>query len=199
MLVEGLGQKEFKAPVALVAERQVAGVGSRGNSWEGFDGNLFLSFALPLKRVTADLPKHSMSIYFSYLMREVLASYGSKLFLKWPNDFYLNEKKIGGTITKIVSDTVVCSMGINLKSAPKQFAIIDVEIDKISLIESFILKLKEDQSWKQVFRKYQVEFSKSKRFLYYDEMQKRKISLENAELKKDGSIEFDGRKVYSLR
>lgn len=199
-LIEGIQSGTYKAPLVLNAEVQTSGVGSRDNSWQGGDGNLFLSFCLEVDNLPADLPKNSMSIYFSYLMKETLSEFGSNLFLKWPNDFYLGDKKIGGTITKVLKDDiVVCSMGINLKNAPKDFEIIDINIDKVLLIESFFLKLKEDILWKKVFRKYRVEFRQSQRFLYYDEVQKKKVSLKDAKLLADGSIELNGREVYSLR
>ena len=200
VLVEGIQSGIFKAPLALSADVQTSGVGSRDNSWQGGDGNLFLSFALKGDKLPADLPRNSLSIYFSYLMKETLSEFGSNLFLKWPNDFYLGDKKIGGTITKVLKDdVVVCSMGINLKTSPENFEIIDINIDKILLIESFFLKLKQDILWKKIFRKYKVEFSKSQRFLYYDEVRKEKVSLKDAKLLEDGSIELNGREVYSLR
>ncbi len=200
VLIDGLLNGEFKTPIALTAEIQTSGVGSRNNSWQGGNGNLFLSFCVDINSLPSDLPKASMSIYFSYLLKELFSAYGSKLFLKWPNDFYLNDKKIGGTITKILKDEiVVCSIGVNLKNAPENFEIIDIDIDKIVLIESFLLKLKEDILWKKIFRKYKVEFRQSQRFLYYDEVRKEKVSLKDAKLLSDGSIELNGRKVYSLR
>jgi BirA family biotin operon repressor/biotin-[acetyl-CoA-carboxylase] ligase len=199
-LIEKLEDGTYKVPIALSADMQYNGIGSRGNSWQGLEGNLFLSFALDINTLPEDLPKHAISIYFSYIMKETLFEFGSKLFLKWPNDFYLNDKKIGGTITKILKDKiVVCSMGINLKNAPKEFEIIDINIDKNRLIKSYFLKLKEDILWKKIFRKYQVEFSRSQRFLYYDEVEKRKVSLKDAKLLEDGSIMLNGREVYSLR
>ncbi len=200
ILIEGLDDGSFTSPVALCAEVQTSGVGSRGNSWQAGEGNLFLSFCLDIDSLPLDLPKNSMSIYFSYVLKKVLAEFGSKVFLKWPNDFYLGDKKIGGMITKTIKNKiVVCSVGINLKSAPENFAIIDINIDKILLLKSLFLKLKEDILWKDIFIEYQVEFRQSQCFLYYDEIQKKKISLKSARLQKDGSIELNGRKVYSLR
>jgi len=200
VLISKLQNRELKAPVALVADKQTQGVGSRENSWIGYEGNLFLSFSLKLETLPQDLPKSAISIYFSYMMKEVLNKSGSSVFLKWPNDFYIDDKKIGGTITKILNDEIlVCSMGINLKNSPEEFSIIDINIDKILLIESLFLKLKEDIFWKDIFRKYQVEFKKSRYFSYYDKMQKKKVSLKFARLLDDGSIELNGRKVYSLR
>ncbi len=200
VLIEGIQSGIYKAPVALYADIQTSGVGSRNNSWTGGNGNLFLSFCMDINALPSDLPKPSMSIYFSYLLKEVFSEHDSKVFLKWPNDFYLGDKKIGGTITKILNNQIlVCSMGVNLKSAPENFETIDINIDKISLIEAFFLKLKEDILWKKIFRQYKIEFRQSQRFLYYDEVCKEKVSLANAKLLNDGSIELNGRKVYSLR
>ena len=67
-LKEQLKNKLLFSPVAVVAKRQLAGHGSRGNSWLGEDGNLFLSFAIPKKELPLDLKLESSSIYFSYLM-----------------------------------------------------------------------------------------------------------------------------------
>jgi len=200
VLIHGLQSGVYKTPVALSADVQTSGVGSRDNSWTGGDGNLFLSFCIDLKSLPIDLPKPSMSIYFSYLLKELFSDQGSQVFLKWPNDFYLDDKKIGGTITKIINnEIVVCSIGVNLKSAPQNFQIIDIDVDKITLIEAFFLKLKEDILWKKIFRQYKIEFRQSQRFLYYDEVAKEKVSLKDAKLLNDGSIELNGRKVYSLR
>jgi BirA family biotin operon repressor/biotin-[acetyl-CoA-carboxylase] ligase len=200
VLIAGLESGKFKPPFAISADIQTDGVGSKNNSWIGEEGNLFLSFCVDINSLPSDLPKQSMSIYFSYLLKEVLAEFGSKLFLKWPNDFYLGDKKIGGTITKILKDKfVVCSIGLNLKNAPEEFEIIDIEVDKISLIESYFLKLKQDIFWKNIFSKYQVEFSKSQRFSYYDEVLKEKVFLKDAKLQKDGAIVLNKREVYSLR
>ena len=199
-LIEKIQTGELKAPIALVAEVQTAGVGSRENSWIGGEGNLFLSFAIKLDTLPSDLPKASMSIYFSYLLKEVLAEFGSKVFLKWPNDFYIENKKIGGTITKILKDDIlVCSIGLNLKNAPENFETIDINIDKNILIKNFFLKLKQVVFWKKIFSKYQVEFKQSRCFLYYDDISKKKVSLESAKLQEDGSILLNDRKVYSLR
>jgi BirA family biotin operon repressor/biotin-[acetyl-CoA-carboxylase] ligase len=199
-LIEKLQKKELKAPIALVAEVQTAGVGSRENSWIGGEGNLFLSFCIKADTLPSDLPKSSISIYFSYLLKEVLEEFGSHVFLKWPNDFYIENKKIGGTITKILKDDIlVCSIGLNLKNAPENFETIDINIDKNILIKNFFLKLKQDIFWKKIFSKYRVEFEKSRCFFYHDEISKKKVSLKSAKLQEDGSILLNNRKVYSLR
>ncbi len=199
-LEEGLRGKKLIPPLAIVSERQTEGVGSRGNVWKGLEGNLFLSFCLSRGRLPSDLPQASTSIYFSSIMIAVLREFGSHVWLKWPNDFYLKDKKIGGTITSLISgESVLCSMGINLKNAPEDFEIIDVNIEKNVLIEKYFLKLKQVIFWKDIFRQYEIEFEKSRSFFYTDSLSGRKVSLRKASLLEDGSIMIENRRIYSLR
>jgi len=199
-LLEAIKSGSVTPPYALSAERQFGGVGSRGNVWEGMDGNLFLSFCLDIDDLPGDLPRQSMSIYFSFLMKETLAEFGSKVWLKWPNDFYIEDKKAGGTITAILKEKiVVCSLGLNLVKAPQNYATIDIKIDKKELLESYFLKIKRHIFWKDIFRKYKVEFLQSTRFKYFDTATQKKLHLKDAVLQNDGSIMIENRRVYSLR
>ncbi len=199
-LVDSVRTGKIVPPFAVSAERQTCGVGSRGNSWKGMEGNLFLSFALHEAMLVPDLPKQSMSIYFSYLLKEVLAAFGSRVWLKWPNDFYIGDKKAGGTITAVVrGDIVVCSIGLNLKNAPSEFATLDINIAKKALLEAYFLKIKQHIFWKDIFRKYKVEFLQSTGFQYFDSAAQKKLHLKDAVLQDDGSIIVENRRIYSLR
>ena len=113
-LIDALKAGTFSAPVCVGTDIQTNGRGSRGNSWIGVSGNLFISVAIKREMLPEDLKLESSSIYFAFLMKELIASQGSKLWLKWPNDFYLEEKKIGGVITNLVGETLICGIGINI-------------------------------------------------------------------------------------
>ena len=189
--------KELTPPVAVYAKKQTNGIGSRGNGWIGEDGNLFLSFALNRSQLPNDLKIESASIYFSYIMKEILQQMGSQVWIKWPNDFYIGEKKAGGAITNLIGETLVCGIGLNLVSAPKGFAKIDIDVTPDVIVEKFVKKLVKNISWKQVFRKYSVEFYKNKFFSAH--LGAKKVSMENAVLQNDGSLMIDGERVYSLR
>lgn len=184
-------------PFAVSAELQTNGIGSRNNSWTGFKGNLFLSFALPLSDLPNDLKIESASIYFAYLLKQVLSANGSKVFLKWPNDFYIDEYKIGGMITNVVGENIVCGVGINLIKAPDGFAVLDVKIDKKKLLEDFFKNVEKKLLWKKVFRNYKLEFHNNYKF--FTHIKNNKISLSNAKLEEDGSLEINGERIYSLR
>ena len=196
-LKERLKAKELISPVAVIAKRQLEGHGSRGNSWLGEDGNLFLSFSFLIKDLPKDLKLESSSIYFSYIMKQVLEDHGSQVWLKWPNDFYLDNLKIGGTITNIVKDDLICGIGLNAVSAPENFGKLDIEISLENILNHYFKYLKKNIEWKHIFSKYKLEFGKSKN--YFAHSGDSKISLSGASLQNDGSIVSDGQRIFSLR
>ena len=191
-----LKSKIFES-LAVVADIQTDGVGSRDNTWLGLDGNLFLSFAIPLQDLPNDLKLESSSLYFSQILKDTLEECESKVWLKWPNDFYIEDKKIGGMITNIVKGQLVCGVGLNLISSPKSFSHLDVKISRDTLLEIYTKNIEKKLSWKQIFSKYKLNFYLNQK--YYAHNNNLRISLENAELQDDGSIIVNGERIYSLR
>ena len=61
-LKELIKSKKIKLPYAIVADAQTDGIGSRENSWNSLEGNLFLSFAIELQNLPKDLKLESASI-----------------------------------------------------------------------------------------------------------------------------------------
>jgi len=195
-LLKNIKNKSLCVPVAILASEQTDGIGTRGKSWQSIKGNLFFSMALSKLDLPKDLPLQSVSIYFGYIFKELLSEKGSEVWLKWPNDFYLNDKKIGGVLSQIVGDTVIVSIGLNIKKSPENFETIDIKIEKNELIKEFILKVKQVILWKKIFSKYRVEFCKSKAHKTTFE-DGEKVSLEDAVLEDDGSIKIKGKRIYS--
>jgi len=196
-LVENISSKKLSPPIAIMAKRQTNGIGSRDNSWEGGDGNLFFSFAMSLDDLPPDLPLSSASIYFSYIMKEVLEDYTDDIWLKWPNDLYSFEYKVGGTITKKIDNILVCGMGINLKKNSNSYKALNINISADFLLQRYLIELEKYLSWKQVFSKYAIEFDRSKRVSAYILGEYK--SLEDAILSEDGSLIINNKRVYSLR
>ncbi len=196
-LKELVRSSSIELPHAVVAKTQTDGVGSRGNAWNGLDGNLFLSFAIPLKDLPTGLKIESSSIYFAYILKETLADFSSSVWLKWPNDFYIDDKKVGGMITNIVKDTIVCGVGLNLITAPEGFAKLDINITNEELLQMYFKNIEKKILWKQVFSKYKLEFYKNQNF--FTHKNNLRISLEGATLQSDGSIIINGERIFSLR
>ncbi len=192
-----LREKRVSAPYAVVAKIQTQGKGSRDNSWIGAEGNLFLSFALSIKSLPKDLKIASASIYFAYILKMTLEAEKSQVWLKWPNDFYIGEQKIGGLITHLLDDTLVCGLGMNVKQSVRGFAKLDIVISQEKLLEKYFQNLEKAFSWKQIFSKYKLEFYKSQSFFTHN--QEEKILLGDASLLEDGSILSNNERIYSLR
>jgi len=196
-LIEALKISRFTPPVCVGASLQTMGKGSRGNDWIGQEGNLFISVAIERSMLPSDLRLESSSIYLAFLMKELIASMGSNVWLKWPNDFYLDDKKIGGVITNLIGDTLVCGIGINLVTSPEKFGTIDIEISSDVLTNNYCDLFDKLPMWKQVFSKYKIEFEDNREFFTHNNNEK--ISLENAVLLEDGSLLCDSQRIVSLR
>ncbi|ENH9465912.1 biotin--[acetyl-CoA-carboxylase] ligase [Campylobacter upsaliensis] len=196
-LCEQIRKDEIKQNTAIYALEQTSGVGSRDNAWISSRGNLHLSFCVREEDLPSDLPLASVSIYFAYLLKDLLAQKGSQIWLKWSNDLYLNDKKVGGVMSHKIGEFVVCGMGLNLKFAPQNATFCDVEIEIKELVEEFIKVLEKKFLWKQIFSKYVLEFEKSKKFSVHYEG--RLYALKDALLYEDGSILLANKRVYSLR
>lgn len=196
-LCEQIRKGKITQNCAIYALEQSAGVGSRDNVWCSSLGNLHLSFCLKEEDLPSDLPLASVSIYFAFLLKEILASLGSKIWLKWPNDLYLQDKKAGGVISAKLCDFIIGGVGLNLAFAPKEATLCDVKIELDELVKIFLQSLEEKKSWKIIFSKYMLEFEKSRKFSVHYEG--KKLSLNEALLYEDGSILLDGKRVYSLR
>ncbi|ENN9469795.1 TPA: biotin--[acetyl-CoA-carboxylase] ligase [Campylobacter upsaliensis] len=196
-LCEQIRKDEIKQNTAIYALEQTSGVGSRDNAWISSRGNLHLSFCVREEDLPSDLPLASVSIYFAYLLKDLLAQKGSQIWLKWSNDLYLGDKKVGGVMSHKIGEFVVCGMGLNLKFAPQNATFCDIEIEIKELVEEFIKVLEKKFLWKQIFSKYVLEFEKSKKFSVHYEG--RLYALKDALLYEDGSILLANKRVYSLR
>ena len=196
-LKEYIKENGFKIPIAVVTQNQTNGIGSRENSWYGMQGNLFFSFVLSKDFLPNDLKIESASIYFSFVLKEILTKYGSCVWLKWPNDFYLNDKKIGGTITTFNNDLLFCGIGINIVKVSDEYGILDVPIDIQIILKEYFELILSKPLWKQIFSKFEIEFKTSKE--YKTTINQEKISLADAVLLEDGSMMINNKKVYSLR
>ncbi len=188
---------ELSAPIAVIADDQSDGVGSRGNTWSGGRGNLFVSIALDTEMLPIDLPLSSASIYFAFIMRKILTAYNGNIWLKWPNDLYIKNDKVGGVITQKISEQIVCGIGINLKNYQNGYKVLGSDILPLKLLENYLFELEKFPSWKQIFREYQIEFELSRVFCVH--IKEYKKSLKDAILCDDGSLQIEGERVYSLR
>ncbi|WP_187914472.1 biotin--[acetyl-CoA-carboxylase] ligase [Helicobacter pylori] len=191
-LLEKLKSNELKAPVLVLAKNQSAGIGSRGNIWEGTKSALTFSLALNASDLPKDLPMQASALYLGFLFKEVLKELGSQTWLKWPNDLYLGGQKIGGVLVNIYKGMRVCGIGVNRVST--KWACLDIDASDDWIIEGFLKKIEENLFWGEVLSKYALEFHRSNSFNFHNDWGEA-MSLKDAELLEDGRICIKG-KIY---
>ncbi|QTO99468.1 biotin--[acetyl-CoA-carboxylase] ligase [Helicobacter pylori] len=191
-LLEKLKSNELKAPVLVLAKNQSAGIGSRGNIWEGVESALTFSLALNASDLPKDLPMQASALYLGFLFKEVLKELGSQTWLKWPNDLYLGGQKIGGVLVNIYKGMRVCGIGVNRVST--KWACLDIGASDDWIIEGFLKKIEENLFWGEVLSKYALEFHRSNSFNFHNDWGEA-VSLKDAELLEDGRVLIKG-KIY---
>lgn len=110
---------ELQSGDACVAEYQQAGRGRRGRKWfSPFGSNLYLSMYWRLEQGPA--AAIGLSLVIGIVIAEVLQSLGAdKVRVKWPNDLYLQDRKLSGILVELTGKTgdaaqIVSGAGINL-------------------------------------------------------------------------------------
>lgn len=178
--------------ICVIAQTQMAGVGSRGSLWENAKDSLMFSFTFSYP--PKDLPKQSLAIYLGFVFKEVLSSLGSRVWLKYPNDLYVENSKVGGVLVEIYDSHIICGIGLNFQSV--KFGSLDISPDKHEVLEKYFKILQKPPTWKQIFRKYRLEFYRNFSFCFH--FQGEQVSLKEAILREDGALEVGGRIIYNL-
>lgn len=115
---------------ACVAEYQQAGRGRRGRQWVSpFGANLYLSMYWRLDEGPA--AAMGLSLVIGIVMAEALQKLGARnVRVKWPNDLYLNDRKLAGILVELTGKTgdaahLVIGAGINLAMRESSTAVIN--------------------------------------------------------------------------
>lgn len=100
----------------LVAESQTAGRGRMGRVWHSAPGDS-LTFSLSLAIAPKDWSGLSLAVGLS-----VAESLHPEVGLKWPNDLWFQDRKLGGILVEAASmgghSQVVVGVGLNMRQRP---------------------------------------------------------------------------------
>ena len=183
--------KRFSETIVVTADYQTNGKGRRGKSWESKYGkNLLVSILINHDLNIEDQFKFSALISLS--LRELISFYlDEEVFVKWPNDIIVDNRKIAGCIIEnIVVEqkikTSVIGIGINInqlkfkKYVPEatslakikncEFDINQIKNKLLQLIEEFYLKIDDDIV--KVYNKYLFKKNKSFDFMINEKKDK---------------------------
>ena len=108
-----------QTPCAVVADYQTAGRGCGSNRWESERGkNLLFSLLLHPEQIPVSKQFH-ISMAISLAITEALGQQIGDLSIKWPNDIYWRNGKIGGILIEntlkgsIIKDCII-GVGLNV-------------------------------------------------------------------------------------
>jgi len=104
----------------ITAEKQSAGRGRSGRTWISRQGGLFFTILERPRLAIADYTLLSIIIQIS-IARTVSSICGKKAYLRWPNDIYINKRKIAGVTTEISGEGdlitwLSCGIGVNVNN-----------------------------------------------------------------------------------
>ena len=151
----------------VVADKQTAGKGRRGRTWESPAGtNLYFSILLRPTFATEKAPMLTLVMAYS-AAKAIREHLHVDAMIKWPNDLVLSKKKICGILTEMTLngteiDHIVVGTGINVNltefpeelqsSATSLFLELGEEVERKVLLEKVL-----EEFWKQYkfFEAYQ--------------------------------------------
>ncbi len=115
--------KEGKKEIGCVcANIQTKGRGTHGKKWISSEGNLFGSIFFPLEINYP--PFNEFSIINPVIISDVIMIFceKKKISFKWPNDLFINGKKICGILQELVTSNakkfLIIGIGLNVVSCP---------------------------------------------------------------------------------
>lgn len=127
--------REFGEDTAIIAREQTGGKGTKGRSFSSPRGGVYLS----LVRYYPCKAENSFSLMIASCMAVVktLEFYGARADVKWPNDVFLNGKKICGILIKnsFEGENVkksITGIGVNVNNdIPKDLADIAINLKSV--------------------------------------------------------------------
>jgi len=112
LLKERVRRGEGVDGLVVRAREQTAGLGRQGKRWTGPPGGSYQSvaFADP----TGQLRRTYTALAVAIGIAEALCAAGAPVKVKWPNDLYLADGKLGGVLSEYVRGHLVVGIGINV-------------------------------------------------------------------------------------
>ncbi len=132
----------------VFADQQTKGRGRFARKWNSPKGvNIYATYYFSLP--STEMRLHNLGQLLSLSAASVLKTYGFHAQIKWPNDLYLSEKKLGGILCEVIKTkgrfNVILGIGLNvnmeanaLKSLDQAATSLKVEAEKSFEIESII-------------------------------------------------------------
>lgn len=127
-------------PFIVVSNEQTEGRGRFNREWlSPKSSGLYMSAVLKPDISISEIIKFNLFISLA-IAHAIEKSFDLNAVIKWPNDIYINNKKVCGFLTEVISEnsmiqTIICGIGINLYETDAV-----KEIENATSIESELFK-----------------------------------------------------------
>lgn len=170
--VKTLAQKGFDEGTVVIAEKQTNGYGRIKRVWNSNSGGLWFSMLLKPFLVPEESTK--LALILSIALKQTFDFYNLDSKIKWPNDIFINNKKIAGIIIEMSAEQdiinwVVAGIGVNINNKlPKELKemsislkeIINKKVDRTEFICKFFINFEKlytsfkKEGFKQFLKEY---------------------------------------------
>ncbi len=108
--------RKLFAPSIVLAGRQTAGRGSNGRTWLSPPGVMTATFVYP---PVDSLDPHLLPLAAGIAVRDAIAdATGVEPGLKWPNDLWIDDRKVAGLLCERIDGVDLIGVGINANLDP---------------------------------------------------------------------------------
>lgn len=110
LAIKFLADSTFQKNFVLCAREQTAGMGRLDRNWYSPLGGLYFTLGFPSQNFPA-----SMTLFTGVIIHKVLSSTFPELtfLIKWANDLFVHNKKVGGILTSAHDSGTVIGIGID--------------------------------------------------------------------------------------
>ena len=174
-------QKSLNGTVVL-AETQEKGKGRLERVWISPEGGLWFTIILKTGLEEKNLPE--VTLIAAYSIAAVLdAEYKIKAIIKWPNDIYYENLKLGGILTEVekINSNIylIIGIGINANLDTEDLApfgkksvsiktILGKDIEREYFLSKILLNFERDYKYYSQTRDFKTLFKKIEKILNYD-------------------------------
>ena len=154
VLAYDIAEKGAKEGTIIIAKKQDAGKGRLGRTWDSEKGGVYLSCILRPDIMPNEIQEFTLIVALSIVdtIKEV-TNLSAKI--KWPNDVYIDGKKVSGILLEMKAatdmiDFVIAGIGINvnnpvsLKTATSLQDKLNKKVDRIKFVQNLLRNLEKE-------------------------------------------------------
>ena len=175
-LAKNYANQHSTTPAIFISEEQTAGRGRLGRVFVSpAKTGLYISLCLFPTAPMEDLSLITCATAVAYL-ETIQQLTGKSLDIKWVNDLFYREKKVGGILTEVISDfesqqvqALIVGIGINLIDSPQSFP------EELHSIVGSIFSSKEEYDESSFNRNHFIATFLEKWTFYYQNLSKREF------------------------